>query len=200
MDFQRALDGDGISGEVRHTCAGTENHHTPLFKMANGLQWNVRLSDLTHGNGGLHAGGLALLLEEVLQRQAVHDRAEHAHVIATGTVDTGLLQLSATEEVAAADHDGHLHALLHSGNDFLGDTTNHVGVDADLASAECLAGQLEQNSARLIAISHIDAFLQPKMPENIRRQAYRLTTTPLAATPSVYRQKRHPAAISQMAF
>ena len=48
---------------------------------------NVRLGDLPHRDRGLHAGGLPFLLEEVLQRQAVHDGAKHAHVVAGMALD-----------------------------------------------------------------------------------------------------------------
>ena len=73
------------------------------------------------------------------------------------------LQFGTAEEVAAADHDGHLHTLLYGRNDLLGNATNHLGIDADLATTECFAGQLEQNSARIVAISHIVPFSKPKV-------------------------------------
>ena len=71
--------------------------------------------------------------------------------------------LRTAEEVASTDHDGHLHTLLYGRNDLLGNATNHLGIDADLATTECFAGKLEQNSARIVAISHIVPFSKPKV-------------------------------------
>ena len=69
----------------------------------------------------LHPGLDALLLQEVLQREAVHHGAEHAHVVGAGPVHAALLQLGAAEEVAAADHHGDLHAAADHGGDLPGD-------------------------------------------------------------------------------
>ena len=122
-----------------------------------------RLGDLSHGDGGLHAGGLPLLLQKSCRARQFITVPSIPHVVATGTIDTGLLQFGTAEEVAAADHDGHLHTLLYGRNDLLGNATNHLGIDADLATTECFAGQLEQNSARIVAISHIVPFSKPKV-------------------------------------
>jgi hypothetical protein len=47
---------------------------------------DVGLGDLGHVDGALHAGGLAELLEHVLERQGVDDRGQHAHVVGLGAV------------------------------------------------------------------------------------------------------------------
>ena len=57
------------------------------------------------------------LLQEVLQGQAVHDGAEHAHVVGARAVHAALVQLGAAEVVAAADHDGHLGPAAHDVGD-----------------------------------------------------------------------------------
>ena len=150
MNLQRTLDGHRISGEIRHARTGAEDHDAALLQVADGLERNVRLGDLAHGDGRLHAGGLPLLLQEILQREAVHHRAQHAHVIAAGTVDAGLLQFRAAEEVASADDDGDLNALPHGGDDLLGDATNHLRIDADLSAAERLTRQFQQYPSWLI--------------------------------------------------
>ena len=82
----------------------------PFSRWRIGPARDVRLGDLAHRDGGLHPGLDALLLQEVLQRQAVHHGAEHAHVVGAGAVHAALLELGAAEEVAAADDDGDLHA------------------------------------------------------------------------------------------
>ena len=108
--------------------------------MTNGLKRNVRLGDLSHGDGGLHARGLSLLLEEILQSEAVHHRSQHAHIVAAGAIDTSLLKFRATEEVAATDNDGDLNALLHRRNNLFRDTADNRRVDADLAATKRLSG------------------------------------------------------------
>ena len=117
----------------------------PFSRCRIGLARDVGLGDLAHGDRRLDAGLQAGLLAEVLQGQAVHDRAEHAHVVGLGAVHAGLAELGAAEEVAAAHDDGDLGALGHDLGELLGDAADDVGVDADLAAAEGLAGELEQH-------------------------------------------------------
>ena len=139
MNLQRALDGDGVRGEIRHARTGAEDDDPALFKMADRLERNVWFCDLTHRDGGLHASGLAFLLKEVLQGKAVHDRAEHAHVIGAGACEAGLAELDAAEEIAAADDNRHLDTCIDGLLDLAGDATHHHGVDADGAATERLA-------------------------------------------------------------
>ena len=149
--------------------------------MANGLERNVRFSDLAHGDGGLHACRLSGLLEEILQRQAVHHRTEHPHVIAAGTVYARLLKFGAAEEIAAASDDGHLNSLLHCGNDFTGDATDGRSVHADFAIAECLTGEFEQYSARLCQVvfqCHILPSVCCAFAQSLLSTGYPCTQTP----------------------
>ena len=120
--------------------------------MAGGAQRQVGLSDLRHLNGGLHAAVHALLLQEVLQGQAVHDRAEHAHVVGAGTVQAALLQLCTAEEIAAADDYGDFHAGLGNLRDLSRHVLHNVRVDADLAAAEHLTPQLQHDALVAFAV------------------------------------------------
>ncbi len=54
-------------------------------------------------------------------------------------------QLGPAEEVASADHDGHLDALAHHGGQLARQPADHVGVDAEAPGAEHLAGQLHHD-------------------------------------------------------
>src|SRR5690606_14080601 len=126
--------------------AGAEDDHAALLEVAHGPQRDVRLSDLAHLDRGLHAGGDAALLEEVLQGEAVHDGAEHAHVVGAAAVHAALGELRAAEEVATADDDRALHALGHPLRDLSRDAGDDIGVDADGASAEGLARELQEDS------------------------------------------------------
>lgn len=81
-----------------------------------------------------------------MQRKAVHHRAEHAHVVAAGSLHAALLKLGTAEEVAAADDDGHLHAAADDFGDLSSHLVDDVGVQANFATAEHLAAELEQHA------------------------------------------------------
>ena len=120
LDLERALRGDGVGREVRQAGAGAEDDDAALLEVALGAARDVRLGDLGHRDGGLHARLGAGLLEEVLQGERVHDGAEHAHVVGAAAVHAALRELGAAEEVAAADDDRDLDVLRRLG-DLAGD-------------------------------------------------------------------------------
>ena len=144
-DLERALGGDGVGREVRHPGAGAEDDGAALLEVPDGPPRDVGLGDLAHRDGRLDAGLDTVVLEEVLQRQAVHDRAQHAHVVRAGALHAALLQLGAAEEVAAADDDRDLDAAADDLGDLTGDLVDHDRVDPDLAAAEHLARQLQEH-------------------------------------------------------
>ena len=90
---------------------------------------------------------MVLALQEVLQHEAVHHGAEHAHVVGAAALDATLLQLGTAEEVAAADDDGDLRARRDDLGDLPADGVDHRGVDTDGPAAEHLAAELEQHAA-----------------------------------------------------
>ena len=110
-DLEGALGADGVGREVRQPGAGTEDDDAALLEVPLGAQRDVRLGDLRHRDRRLHAHLRAGLLEEVLQGERVHDRAEHAHVVGAAAVHAALAEFGAAEEVAAADHDRDLDAV-----------------------------------------------------------------------------------------
>ncbi len=125
-----------------------KDDHAPLLEVAHRAAADVGLGDLVHVDRGhdarLHAGRL----QGVLQGQGVHDRGQHAHVVAGGPVHALGGRGQAPEDVAAADDDGDLHAAVDRGADLLRDEHARLRVDAVLARAEeRLAGELEQDPA-----------------------------------------------------
>src|SRR4051794_2910332 len=145
-DFESALGGDRVGGEVRHAGARTEDHHPTFVEVTHRPARDVGLRDLAHRDRGLHPGLHSLLLEEVLERETVHHGAQHAHVVGAGTVHATLLQLSAAEEVPAADHDRDLDAAADHRRDLAGHGVDDVGIDTDPPTAEDLPGELEQHA------------------------------------------------------
>ena len=146
LDLQRALRRGGVGREVGHAHAGAEDHDATLLQVTFGAQRDVRLRDLAHVDGGLDTRGDTLLLEEVLEGEAVHHGAQHPHVIAAGAVEATLLQLGAAEEVPAPDHDRDLRPRAGHLGDLTGDRLDHIRVDTHAAAAEHLAAQLEHHS------------------------------------------------------
>src|SRR5205823_11733602 len=127
VDLQCPLGGDGVGGQVGPAGAGAEDDDPALLQVADRPPGDVRLGDLGHGDRRLHPGVDALLLQEVLQRQAVHHGGDHAHVVGAGPVHAALGQLGAAEEVAAADHHGHLGAQLYHVRDLPGQLLHDIG-------------------------------------------------------------------------
>ena len=103
--------------------------------------------DLGHRDRGLDPGVDADLFEEVLEGEAVHDRAEHPHVVGAGAVHALLLELGAAEEVAAADDAGDFDALPHRLRDLVRDPGDHLGGNAEATTTEDFAGQFEEDAA-----------------------------------------------------
>ena len=145
-DLQRALRCGGVGREERRPKARAENDNTALLQVPDRPTRHVRLGDLPHRDGGLHPGLGVLLLQEVLQGQTVHDRAEHAHVVGSRTVHAAHRQFGAPEEVAASDDDRDLNAFGDHDADLSGDGDDDIRVDAERAvPSERLSGQLEDN-------------------------------------------------------
>ena len=83
-----------------------------------------------------------------LQRQRVHHRGQHAHVVGGGAVDALGRAGQAAEDIAAAHHHADLGAgglgLVH----IAGDAVHDIDVDAEAVIAhQRLAGDFEQDPA-----------------------------------------------------
>src|SRR5699024_6607020 len=102
-ELEGTLRGRGIRREVRHAHTGPENHDTPLLQMSLRPAGNVGFGHLAHGDGALYPGRHTFFLQEVLQRETVHHRTQHGHVVGTVTVHPPLREFRAPEEVAPAD-------------------------------------------------------------------------------------------------
>ena len=96
--------------------------------------------------GRHHARRLAHGFHRLLQRHAVDDGGEHAHVVGGRPLDVlGFGEGRATDEVAAADDDGQLHAQLGDLHALACHALQLGAADAQAAFlAETLAGDLQQ--------------------------------------------------------
>ena len=115
--------------------------------MTNRPAANERLGHLLHLDGRLHPRVDALLLQRILQREAINDGREHAHVIGGYPVHVFRLLRHATEEVPSAHDDGQLHAQLMNVGQLRRHFMNARGVDAKaLVRRQSFTGNLEKNS------------------------------------------------------
>ena len=133
----------GVGGKVRHTHAGAKNDHAPLFQVALRPQRQIGFSHLGHVDGGLDPAVYAFLFQEILQRQTVHDCAEHAHVVGSVPIQPALLQLCATEEVTAANNNRHLHPIAGHAGYLPCHIRNHIGVNTYRPAAEHFTSQFQ---------------------------------------------------------
>src|SRR5665213_195136 len=155
-DLECALRRRCVSREKRRTKARSEDDDAALLQVPDRPTRNVGLGDLPHRDSSLHARLDVLLLEEILQREAVHDGSKHAHVVGASAVHTPHGQLGAAEEVAPADDHGNLNAFGHDDTDLLCNRKHDVGIDAERAIArKRLSGQLQHDP--LITLIRRDA-------------------------------------------
>ncbi len=121
----------------------------PLFlQMADGPAANEGLRDRLHADGR-HEPGLAIeTFQCILQGQAVENGRQHAHVMSGAFLDDGAAggELSPAQNIAAADHDGKLHAAIKHPLGLLGNIDGFVNGYAALAGrTESLPRQLQYN-------------------------------------------------------
>ncbi len=70
-------------------------------------------------------------MQSITHSQAVHNRCQHAHMVADHTVHARFCQPGATEQVTATNDYTHLNAQLDQLFDFLGHTVQYAGIDTE---------------------------------------------------------------------
>ena len=89
LDFGGSKGGRGVGGEVRVTHACGENHYPALLEVPDGPAPDVGLGHFSHLDGRQDPGGLAVLLERVLEGKGVDHRPEHPHGVRRRPVHAG---------------------------------------------------------------------------------------------------------------
>src|SRR5215510_11913458 len=129
LNLQRAHGRGRVRGEEWLSDSGGEDDDPTFFEMADGPAADERLRDLTHLYRGDYAGEDIPLFKRVLQRDGVHDRRQHSHVIRGGSIHSRRAFLESAKDVSPADDQRDLGAeVVHLFN-FLGDATNHIEVN-----------------------------------------------------------------------
>src|SRR5262249_11951863 len=148
LQLAGAEGGGGVGGDERVASAAREDDDAALLQVARRPAADVRLGDVLHADRGLQARLAVEALQGVLERQAVEDGGEHAHVVGRALLDDGAVaELVAAQQVAAADDDGQLHAALDDALRLPGDAQCLVDADAGLAGlAEPLAAELQEDA------------------------------------------------------
>ncbi len=89
----------------------------------------------------------ALALDRGLERQRVHHRRQHAHIVGARPVHAAFRRHQAAIDVAGADHEANLGAGGDGRGNVAGDGSEHVKIDAvAFVAGERLARQLHQHS------------------------------------------------------
>src|SRR4051794_4711941 len=147
-DLERAKRRCRVRGEVRIAGSGGEDDDPALLEVVDRLTADVRLRDLLGGERRLDARLDPLVLEDVLKRERVQHRREHPGVIGGRALHSLGGRRHAAVEVAAADHDRDLAALLAYVAELAREGADDRHVDAVVAhSHECFAGELQQHPA-----------------------------------------------------
>ena len=115
----------GLPGASRH------DDHPAFLQVPHSAAANIGLGDLGHLDGSLHPGGLAQVLQHVLQRQRIDDCCQHAHVVALGLVDADFHGIHSPPDVAATHHHGDVYFKPGAQvADLLGDGLDYFPVNA----------------------------------------------------------------------
>ena len=115
--------------------------------MANRAPANKGLGNLAHFNRRDHPRVRPFFLQRVLQGQGVDDGGQHAHVVGDNAVNPHRRCRHAADEIAAAHHNGDLHAHLPDFRYFLGNPRSHFRINAkSLLAHQGFATQLQQDA------------------------------------------------------
>lgn len=145
--FDSTESGAAVRREERVTRTSGEDNHGARGQKLESLAADEEFADRFHADSGHHHRVNALLVKSVLHGKAVHHGAEHAHGIALGAVHAASRSRNAANEVAAANHESDLHALLDDGCNFGGHVRKNLVVDAvALFACEGFATELEKNT------------------------------------------------------
>ena len=146
LDLQGAEGGRRVRREIGAADAGGEDDDASLLEVADDPAADERLGHGLDLDGGYVPGDDALLLEGVLEGDAVDHGRQEPHLVGRSPVHAGLGPAVAAEDVAAADHDGELDAEVPDLLELSGDGGDPLEIDALAPGPEKgLAGQLQED-------------------------------------------------------
>jgi hypothetical protein len=123
------------------------NHHLAFLQVADRFSPDIRLDHLLDVERRLHAARDPGLAHGVRQRERVHHRGEHSHVVGGGAVHARRAGRDAAKDVAATDHHAELHPEARHLRHLAHDRLDRLAVDAERVVAhQGFPGQLEQHA------------------------------------------------------
>lgn len=118
----------------------------------------------------------APVFQHILHGQGIQHSGQHTHVVGGGTFHSPGRTGKSTENIAAADDQGHLDAKIQDSTEFLADRGNGIRVYAEmLVAGEGFTAQFDQN-ALVLEISHGSFLLSrlgAEVPERSHRSGFR---------------------------
>lgn len=132
LDLSGSESGGCIGGKERITGSAAEDHDSALFQMADRAVTDIRLGNLTHADRGLDTNVDTDLFQRIGNAERVDSRREHTHMIGSGTIH--LSAGAASPEIAAADNDRYLNAVIDELFDGLTVRGNGIKINAVLPS------------------------------------------------------------------
>src|SRR5581483_3630962 len=135
-----------VRGEEGVAGARGEDHDLPLLQVADRLAADVGLHHLLDVERRERAACKAGAAHRVLQRQGVHDRGQHSHVVGRGPVHPRRARRHAAEDVPAADHHPDLQTHPRHRGDLGDDALDRLPVDAErILAHQGFPRQLEED-------------------------------------------------------
>ena len=102
------------------------------------------VADRLHADTCQHTYRLVDSLKSTRQSQRIDARGKHTHLVTFHTVKTALRTAQTAEDVATANHDSHLHALLRDGFDLFGVLMQTLGIYTEtLLALQTLTRELQ---------------------------------------------------------
>src|ERR1700722_8065046 len=148
FNLHGAQRGGRVRREIRIAGARGENHNASFFEVPHRPAADKWLGNLGHVNRAQESRDHALFLERILQREAVDDRRQHAHVVAGGAIDRQGFLACAAEDFSSAHNNCHFNAQIIYFFHFAGDAVNGFGVNAKtLCTLKRFSGKLQNDAS-----------------------------------------------------
>src|SRR5690554_5871366 len=111
-DFHGAQCSCGVGGEIGIACTAAQDHHAPLFEVADGAPADIRLGNCMHLDRRLYPGHQAHAFHRVHQSQRIDHGGKHAHIICGCAIHPAVQSTASTPQVAGPDHNRHIDSHL----------------------------------------------------------------------------------------
>src|SRR5439155_5855958 len=147
LDLDGTKHGGRVGGKVRIAGTGGKDHGLVFLEMTERPPPDIWLGQLLHPDRGHHARFDSLALENILERERVDHRAQHAHVVGADSLHSHLGELAASYDVAASDHETDRGPQLYDVDDFVTQTIHRVEIESkSLVTGERFAREFDEDA------------------------------------------------------